>query len=1014
MFRFDSDIIPSSFDFYDQNDVLIAIRKIEKWLINNDYFIDVSLSFSSLDKVYQRFLVHSSNKINPFLSYNLFSNYQEVKNLFFNDIKKIQSKDVSDKEEQILIQELKQQIQKNIVLKKEIQQEYLRNYKLIIEDTNSHLNKNQTLVQKIQKSQIQNKQQLLVQKENYYHIAQKKKEIIRQNFHQQNVLLNNKIKQINLLHQNNLDKLHNIYQKNTQKIITGQAKIKTNFLIQTRKIEIFFQKKLKQHHQILEKEQIEFLQSKKFLDTKMNSFFQQNKLLIFFFIQKVSKNHFQNFYLLMKETRQKFFLYLKKLHLWRKEYIKMFVHNNELNDKLLEQQKIQIKILALAKENNIFWYQKEQEMMHIDKNKQMHILEQQLKNFEIQKKYKIMVTELNEEQKKNQIEIQQLRVQYQTTLQLCDLNYKKENILCSKEIKQKKVLLQKQFKLEIIKFKQESLQNVITYCKEIIKLKTDLANLKCEKEKKIKVQQKILENKKKIFLQRTNSIKNQIQLDIDSYYEFYSQYLFNLQKIINELVTIHNKQKEIIKNIQFYFSKLLVSYLSMDDYYLFASNNVIDALYNCVTIFYDKFQDKQFDYHFLLQEKIHIFQECILEQKINFYYLISKYFETNMNLVNEHLNKIKSKYETKQNYNYGEFDNQIKIYENFNVYFKKKLSVLQKYKLKQKKYKEKKNKNLKNKQIKMLLKYNKLQTKMFVINSRIAYYKKNPNTTLSKIALWFWKKNFLSCWNAICKNFISYGEQLISPYNTTLIKIQKFLDMYVIKMKEQFKNKTNKIIQQHFCFISSFMETIHHLELNNIFHYYKKTKNNINTNINLIRTKINKEISKINQQKNLIKENFNDVLAELELESRQKIYKNTIKQKQENSRLKKQFKKQQEFLNTIHSALTKQQTILAIYQKNEEQKNLFFSRTITDQYEKKYLILIKKIKQKQNKTILSTNYIKYKNYFKSYISKMSWFYKLTKEKWKIYQKHLSNIRKLNQSIDAQIFWYKKFYFLWAE
>ncbi|PQP79873.1 hypothetical protein C6B37_00630, partial [Candidatus Phytoplasma phoenicium] len=984
--------IQNNEELFTSKEILIQIKKIEKWLLEQHLFDDKNLLFS-LMKTHNYFLSSQDKIISQNFSNLKTTSEQKIKKLtemppFVENIKHSDSMLLSItesvQEEKILIKDINKQITQSFLNKQKTHLKFENKINLIKKNIDNYLQKNILLEQNIKLEQQKNKESFLLKNQTLTQMIQKKKEHIRELFYNQNILLNKQIKQINLRHQNDLKKIENIYEQNLKQIKDTKKKNEQFISQKMTKINNVLQKKLNQHNQILEQEQIKFLQNQKLLKDKTRLFFQQKKLQMFFSFDFVEPKHKKNFLLLWNDIQKTVILNLTNLHIWRKKYIKIkLIYNRKIHWQLFEEQNAKSKICDLQIENNFFRNIKEQEIINNRQRQQIQHLQEQLKSLEINKKYKIMLLELKEEQQKNKNNFFQLKQQVHIESQLNDLFYNKEKFILEQEQIQKKTLIQKQLKIKKIKLKQELLQNIIVHCQQLIKLKQNLVKSKSERQHKLEQQQNIFEYHKQKFIKKTEEMQIIIKSHIELYYQKFILFTDELIKIINYLIQQHHMQEKMIhifekKIMDMFISQNFINHLN------FFSESALEALKNLIQNFMDNAQEKQFYYHFLLQKKTFLLEKFIFQQNIYLHHLILKYYDQKMMLINNQLHKMKLKYNKNNSQIFLELENKIKKYEKFYTYLKKEAYEFQKKNIKQKQQYNQKIQNLKKQQNQMLQKHNKLQFKIFQICSNIANYQNKPSNYLNKFYLWFWKKKLLSCCSAMINNFILNGKKLKLQKLCVLKQLEKICNNNSAYQQNFLQQQKQKIIIWNLNNFLVIIEKMHMFEMENISNSYATMESQLHTEIHCVRQKINHQVRQTNYKNNLIEINLNDALEELEKELKQKINYNKIQKIQKTQKLMIRFSRQQELIQNVQKSLEKQKQILNIKQKQEQNMMLFFLKNIFLKYKKNHLILSNQIKQKDKKINFQINYIKFKNRIKNNISQISWFWKLKKEQCKLY------------------------------
>lgn len=1009
--------IQNNEELFKSQEILIQIKKIEKWLLEQNLFNDKNLLFSlmkthnysffSQDKIisknFSNLKTTSEEKIKKLIEIPPFvKNIKDSDSMFLRISETIQ-------EEKILIKDINKQIIQSFQNKQKKHLKFENKINLIKQNIDNYLQQNILLEKNIKLEKQKNKENFLFKNQIFNQMIQKKNEHIRELFYNQNILLNKQIKQLNLRHQNDLKKIENIYEQNLKQIKDTKKKNEQLISQKMTKINNVLQKKLDQHNQILEQEQIKFLQNQKLLKDKTRLFFRQKKLQMFFSFDFVEPKHKKNFLLLSNDIQKTLILNLTNLHIWRKKYIKIkLIYNLQMNWQLFEEQNLKSKICDLQIENNFFRITKEQEIINNRQKQQIQYLQEQLKILEINKKYKIMLLEIKEEQQKNKNNFLQLKQQFHIETQLYDLFYNKEKFILEQEQIQKKFLIKKQLKIKKIKLKQELLQNIIEYCQELIRLKQNLIKLKSERQNKIEQQQNIFEYYKQKFIKKTEEIQITIKSHIELCYQKCTLFTDELIKIINYLLQQHHIQKKTIYIFEKKIMDIFISQKAINHLNSFPKS-ALEALQNLIQNFMDNVQEKQFYYHFLLQKKIFLLENFILQQNIYLHQIILKYYDQKMTLINNQLHKMKLKYNKNNSQIFLELESKIKKYEKFYTYLQKEAFEMQKENIKQTQQYNQKIQNLKKQQNQMLQKHNNLQFQIFQICSNIVNYQKKSNNYLNKFYLWFWKKKLLSCFSAMIKNFILNGKKLKLKKLYILKQLEKICNNNSSYQQNFLQQQKKKIIIWNLNNFLLIIEQMHMFEIENISNSYTTMENQLHTEINCVRQKINHQVRQTNYKNNLIEINLNDALEELEKELKQKINYNKINKIQKIQKLTIQFNLQQEFIQNIQKSLEKQKQILNIKQKQEQNMILFFLKNIFLKYNKNHLILTKQIKEKDKKINFQINYIKFKNRVKNNISQISFFWKLKKEQCKLYYQHFNNVRKCKKNIKDQIFWYQQFY-----
>nr|KAB8122651.1 hypothetical protein F2B49_01265 [Candidatus Phytoplasma sacchari] len=798
-------------------------------------------------------------------------------------------------------------------------------------------------------------------------------------------------------HKSKINYINDIYDNNKKKTEIEKEE-QENFLnLEIQNINNLFKNEINNHNKILTEQQKEFIINKKNIEQKKNNLFKEEKIKMFFILDVIKKYNYKNFICLMKQILKNEFFNLKKVFLWRKKYIFIkFFYNQKLNLISIEKNFLIKKEEIKIKNNNILL---KNEKYILDNNliQKLNCLELELRMIEIEKKYKLIKINSEEDIEKNEINFIFEKQKILEELKLKKLSYQKK-IISLKETKEKKELLLKiQIKIEKINLKCEYLKNILQNYKKIDETENTIINLKNDKEYYIQKQNIIFEQNKKKFTKRNELKKIHFQYLIEKYNVKNKNNSESLDLIKSY---IHKKQQEekiffveIKEKLNLYLN------LSKNEKIFFSLQQFVE-INELLQIFIEKIKDKQFKNYYLWIKQFYNLKDTKLQQKINLNKDITEYYEQNIFFLKNLIQQNKSSWNnlTKNNILFS-LEKKIKKYENFYIILKKKYSKLQTKKQKNKINYLKKINKLKKEQNKKIQENNFYQKKIFLYLEKIE--KLNKKKILFKnFLLSYYKKKAFNYWFNLCKKIILFNPR-INLTNEEKLQEDKNIKNNIYK----YEKKINWIYNLY----NDIIEEMHNFKIKNVQNQISKQKYDLKKQITLL-----KKISDI-QFKQMKDKMF---LIQLNLKEAQEIKKNIFsseiekfkkKQKEEEMNLfdilkiKENIYKKTIFLESEKNKINKKT------KKKEETKILKNFILTKNKNNKKYNKLSKKIKKIKKNELKKIAFLSKKKKIYSFLHKILHWWKYIKEKKDLKKNTNKNKRKIKEKIQKNICLNKKFY-----
>ncbi|MDC9031854.1 hypothetical protein [Columbia Basin potato purple top phytoplasma] len=952
---------------------------------------------------------------------NFFTNFQQnqfqeqetLKKNFLTDINKLniqhknniskileqkkhyqQQKNLNHEDYFLLIENIKKEIKKKDLEKKEIytkfniQKEKIeQKYKLNF----NHINETEK-EKKLQKEQLTQKFS-----EDSKIILEKTKILISniiKDFEQKHIISNDKINQMKKEQKEKIICLNQKYKSYFNQIQKEQNQEKIKCLKKLKYNNILFQKNLNQHNEILTQIKQKFDQKKNTLEKTINKLFAEQKLKNFFIPNMtIEPEQNQKFISLINHNKKNELKYFQNLYLWHKKYIflkllyQQQTKNNDIENIFLDKQK-NLKI----KHNNLL-KEKDQEIINNNTIKEIKLLEINFLIFEMNKKYNILNIELEELEEENNLEYLYYQDNNKIDIYLNYLNYQKQILTIQKEKEQKTFLIQNQLRIEIIKLNIQHLENTI----QNINQKIDLNKKKIELNKthnKNNIFKKInFEQQKEYFRKRTSLTQLEIEYEIKRYFNYNKYFSDNLISFI-DYMKVQNKIKENLFNE---ILKQINKCIEPKQYQTKELKKILDLC----PLFINNIKNKQFFYHYVLKEKIKKLKQFRFQQKIDFHNQICQYAKKNIFYIQNIIYKNKLKNKKK----YVEIENKIKIYEQMYLSLKKENISLQKEKKRsQQEQLIQKIKQIQNYKLKKNYLYQNKISSFFIKIENIP----KDKSLLNKIYLKFYKFKITSYFSKWIKNINFLNQILNKEYNTLFRNINTLNTKTSLEAKQILTDNKNKIIwlSEHFLDI---IQNINHIDIKNLKQNQQKEKNFLNKQLILNKKIFESQLQNKKKENDLIEENLKDVLAAIQNNFDIKFNQMRIKSlNQEKKLIQNLNTKTNTILLTKNKTIENKKILMKTYYKQEEINILSIKDKIKKKYDNYNSVLLQhknKIIKKMKQNIYYLFLFQKKSLWKT---KIMFYFKNFKQKLEIKKTYAQNQKRINYKIKIQLFLYKKF------
>ncbi|WP_017192857.1 hypothetical protein [Italian clover phyllody phytoplasma] len=906
-----------------------------------------------------------------------------------------------DKKEHKYIKELIKKIKHNNFAKKKINALFEQNIDSLKQKTQTDLDNIIFLEQKTHTEQEKEKNNFL---QKHLEISEKtkfKSSETYQSFHEKNILINKQIIVLKNGLNANLNKLERNYKKNLTHI--NQKAIKKNniFAEKMQKINDLFQNKLADHNKIFDQEKNTFKHNKNALEKKKQILFEEKKLMMFFFLESVSKTKEKCFLSLMKEMMQNEIRYYKDLNIWRKKYFWLkFLYNKALNIIALEK-KIFVKITDMEIYNQHLICKQEKELINHEYLQQIKMLDIELRQTDVQKHYEMIKIERREEYAKNKLEYLFLQKNQEIQKKINNLEFQRKVLFLKHKTQHNKYLLKMQLKIEKIKITSEYYAKIIQNHKQIQRLKEDLEHLYVNQEHKIHFENMNYKQQQENLLFRMKVQQIKIENIIEKNFINQKNILKKLISFIAHLNEANNRQNNLINIMQ----DKLNNYLNNNKSKVLFDTEEFEEVSSLLQFFIDQIHDKHFDSHYLLQKEIYLFEELLIQEKIDLIQVILEYYDKNISFIRDLVHNVQFKYDNPNNNFFAFFDKKIKISNNLYQSWKEQLNHWQKQKKNNKDQKESQINALRKTQNKILQKKNFYQNKLFqqiiTINQTSA-----PKTFLSQISNKFKVKKFWNYWWSFWHNLTFFVDQSRLDY----YEWNKY-NRHILSKQEQDKQNlllthNNKIFLLTDIFLD-IAKDIHFSQIKNIRFVAQEEENRIKKTIEKEQQAINQQLVQMKEKITLIQENLDDTLKEIENNFVQEM-----KQIEEEKKLLFQdflsaFKKKSDLivkkikLYPIQNKITKQ---------NQEKKE----KIIFDSYEnsqntflQKNNSILKQINKIDKKTVRFRKKQLFRGKIKLLLLKILWRLKYQKDKLELYKNHKKNKNNSKKYFNQQIYLYRE-------
>ncbi|MEZ0180419.1 hypothetical protein ['Camptotheca acuminata' phytoplasma] len=814
---------------------------------------------------------------------------------------------------------------------------------------------------------------------------------IKKKIKQKDIHLTAGTKKIQKKQKHNLILTKQKYEANLKKIQKGQEKTKKEFLKKIQDHNLYFQNKFIDHNKILNQIQEDFFKQEKQLIKLKTKLFEEKKLKIFFVFDYKNPSQYKTFSSLINKNKQNQAKYLKNLNSWQKRYFFLkFLHQTKLNIINIEEKQKE-KQNNLEIKQNLFLEQ--QEIQKINNQFTQDVIYLKNKNTldKIKKKYQVLNTEIQEEQKKNDLKYNYYSEKSKIDLVLNNLDYQKKKITFESTKLKKKKLLENQLKTELIKLDSEYLEKSIQNLDKIQDFNVKLTNLINNQYKQTKIQEVNFEEQKQYFFKRTEITFLQQQNNIKKY-EFIQKNSFqNIDLFLENITQTRQKQNELFQTIYQRINKYKDSINNKKKIFLIEEFRWITDL---CELFLNNIQNKQLNYDSILIEKINNLEQLNLNKNINWFENIRKYSEKNI----FHINALISKYKLKNKKKYKYIENKLKNYEKIHLYLKKQKNLFQ-TKQNQKKLKQEKIiSQLKKNQDQYFKKYDFYKKKILFYLSRSYELPKKKNF-YQKISFWFYNKKKSNYWKKFW-NILNYLTIISNRKYNYFLKKFNFLKTDIAKQDEKFLLKNKQKAQLLFDSFSKIIEQIHSWNKEILEKKQKEEKDKLNNQITFYKNHFETELKIRTKKKELIKENFKEALSEVNNYFQEKI----------NQAKKNKLNKEKDLQNEINNKkylLKKKNTILKrktfFFQKEQQKEEAKYQKR-----NKKNNILAKKEKRHKCKMKIILFYYFLQKFFSLQKTKIIFFIRKFKKKIELKQNNYYKKRKFNKKIKMQLFFYNKF------
>ncbi|WAN63219.1 hypothetical protein RS022_02680 [Candidatus Phytoplasma rubi] len=969
------------------------IKELEIFLEKNDFFEDFKkqLFYPKLKK--EQFKDNSNLK--KFFLFNINKlNIKHKDNILkiINQKKEYQKKDKINYEDyNFIIQKIKNKIEQKKIEKKKIYQKFKVKQEKIKQNNEQFL-KN---FFNIQKEIILKKEKLKKIFLECNQILSEKIKIITydiiKDFEQKHIHSNNQINQIKQKHKyqiSNIEIKCNSYFNQIQK---EQKEEEKNFSKTIQKNNIFFQKKLNQHNKILNEIQQKFFQKENNLKEKINKLIKTNKLKMFFIPEFKNNTNDINFIILLKKNKQNKIENFKNIYFWQLKYI--FLKSlSQKNIKIINIENIWVeKINNLKIQQNKFSCQKEKEIIDNHFLKEIKFLELNFQIAEIIKKYENINKELKENKEREEIKYSYEHSKYKVDIELNYLEYHKKKIITQQEKEEKENLIQIQSKIELIKFDSQYLENIIQNINQTINLNKKIIDLEQTHYKNNIFKNINFEQQTEFFHKRTNMEKLEIEYDIKKFFLYKKNILDNLILFIDYMDSKNKIQNNLFHNLKNQTKK----YLEQKKY----QTKELIRIQNLCKLFLNNFQNKQFDFLNILIEKIDNLEQLNLQKQIDLYNNIHKYTKKNIFYIHDLINKNK----LKNKKDYFSIENEIKIYEQNYIFLKKTLILLQEKKQLQNKKYIKKIKKIKDKKIKKHILY---QNKISFYLNKITNLKTNPSL-IKKIYFRFCIKKIISYYLKELKNIQFINEFLNKEY-IYLSKIKHNLNKDIKLEKTKLLNKTYQEmiwLSENFLKIT---QEIHKINIQKTKKIQIKEKYNLDNQFLNNKKIFENKLQQRRKENILIKENFKDVLIEIQNHFKKKLNRIEIEKLNKENNLIQNFNIQKK-LFLQKQKIEKEKNYLITKMKEKEEKKIFITRIkIQKKYNSHNLFLSKQKKKKKKNFKKKISYFSWIKKINIWKTKIFFYLKNIKNNLELKKTYFQNKKKLNHKIKIQLFLYNQF------
>ncbi|WP_284928480.1 hypothetical protein [Candidatus Phytoplasma sp. AldY-WA1] len=976
--------------------LLLEIKELEIFLEKNNFFEDFKkqLFYSKLKK--EQFKENSNLKKFFLLNINKLNiKYKDNILKIINQKKEYQKKDKINYEDyNFIIQKIKNKIEQKKIEKKKIYQKFKVKQEKIKQNNEQFL-KN---FLKIQKETILKKEKLKkIFLEHNQILSENIKTItydIIKDFEQKHIHSNNQINQIKQKHKDQILNIEIKYNSYLNQIQKEQKEKEKNFSKTIQKNNIFFQKKLNQHNKILNEIQQIFCQKENNLKEKTKKLIKTNKLKMFGILEFKNNTQNTNFIILLKTNKQNKIENFKNIYLWQLKYI--FLKSlSQKNIKIINIENISEETINNLKiQQNKFSCQKEKEIIDNHFLKEIKLLELNFQIAEIIKKYKNINKELKEIKEQEEIKYSYEHEKYKVDIELNHLEYHKKKITTQQEKEEKENLIKIQSKIELIKFDSKYLENIIENINQTINLNKKIIDLEQTHYKNNIFKNINFEQQTEFFHKRTDMEKLEIEYDIKNFFLYKKNILDNLILFIDYMDSKNQIQNNLFYNLKNQTKK----YLEQKTY----QTKELIRIQNLCKLFLNNFQNKQFDSLNILREEMDNLEQLNLQKEIDLYNNIYKYTKKNIFYIHDLVNKNK----LKNKKDYFSIENEIKIYERNYIFLKKTVILLQEKKQKKQLQNKKYIQKIKKIQEKKIKKHILYQNKISFYLNKITNLKTNPSL-IKKIYFRFCIKKIISYYLKELKNIQFLNKFLNKEY----IYLSKIKYNFNKDIKLEQTELLNKMYQKMLWLSENFLkitQEIHKINIQKTKKIQIKEKYNLDNQFLNNKKIFENKLQQRRKENILIKENFKDVLIEIQNHFKKKLNQiETEKLNKENDLIqdfniqKKLFLQKQKIEKDKNDLITKMQA-------KEEQKLLITRIKIQKKYNSHNLFLSKqKEKNKKNfkKKISYFSWIKKIHIWKT---KIFFYFKNIKNKLELKKTYSQNKKKLNHKIKIQLFLYNQF------